>query len=321
MSTTTPEFDHVLALTGKTDYCALTLHMLEFMRALRFIRDVTVYEVFRNTARQDNRKSEHIYRRFNHDLSAARASEILPGLDRCMAGQEPTEFLDEAGWLNLIIPIRSKSGPTRLFYMQTDDLDTDSRTYVINMLLLYQNQVHLLDAKERDALTGLLNRQTLAEHMQMLATLHRETHAQSWLAVLDIDHFKRVNDTHGHLYGDEVLLHFSQMMDRCFRYTDYLFRFGGEEFVVLLTDTNAADVVRALERFRTNISAHDFPIDDQITVSIGYTEIREGILPTTLFDQADQSLYEAKSTGRNRVVGFEVLKQAADSNNRSAELF
>jgi diguanylate cyclase (GGDEF)-like protein len=132
------------------------------------------------------------------------------------------------------------------------------------------------------------------------------------MGALDIDHFKRVNDTYGHLMGDEVLLRFAQNMQQHFRYTDFLFRFGGEEFIVLLTNTNAQGARQAFERFRSVISNFDFPSVGRVTVSIGYTRIEPGNLPTTLVDWSDRALYHAKEHGRDQVVAYDDIRQAGD---------
>ena len=93
-----------------------------------------------------------------------------------------------------------------------------------------------------------------------------------WLAVSDIDFFKRVNDDFGHLYGDEVLLLMANIMRETFRGTDILFRFGGEEFVIVLRSTNQQGAHQALERFRITVEEYDFPQVGNVTISIGYIE-------------------------------------------------
>ena len=191
----------------------------------------------------------------------------------------------------------------------------------MNVVSFYEFQVQLLDDKERDVLTGLLNRQSFDFRLLQILTQQREKGNHSWLACFDIDHFKRVNDTFGHLFGDEVLLHFAQLMKRSFRFTDYLFRFGGEEFVVLFSDSSNEGIHLALNRFREKVASFDFPIDDSVTVSIGYTRLIPDVLPTTLVDRADQALYQAKNTGRNRVIGYESLTQRQEKSTSDVELF
>src|SRR5205085_360480 len=128
-----------------------------------------------------------------------------------------------------------------------------------------------------------------------------------WLGVIDIDHFKRVNDTFGHLIGDEVLLLLATMMKVSFRTYDKLFRFGGEEFVVLLKPTDSNNAHAAFERFRKDIEARNFPQVGRITVSIGYARIGPKDQPTVVIDRADEALYWAKEHGRNRTFNYETL--------------
>jgi diguanylate cyclase (GGDEF)-like protein len=193
---------------------------------------------------------------------------------------------------------------------------------------LFLDHLSLIEYAETDTLTGLLNRKTFDENLnRILANVgnddtlleqhpypHRR-HARkagvsNWLAVADIDHFKRINDTHGHIIGDEVLLLVAQFMRQSFRFDDQLFRFGGEEFVTVLQPAGQGDAFTVLERFRTKIETHDFPIVGQLTISIGFTRIDALDSPTELVGRADQALYFAKQSGRNRVESYEDLLAA-----------
>ena len=143
--------------------------------------------------------------------------------------------------------------------------------------------------------------------------------AQYFLAVFDIDHFKRVNDTLGHLMGDEVLLHFSQCMNSTFREYDMLFRVGGEEFVVVLRNVDYERTAAIMERFRTTIETHYFPQVGQITTSIGVTSISLNDLPVTIMDRADQALYYIKEHGRNQTAFYETLIAEGKLKSKAAE--
>jgi diguanylate cyclase (GGDEF)-like protein len=191
--------------------------------------------------------------------------------------------------------------------------DITGRT-VEGVLQLYGNFLALLDYGERDALTGLLNRKTFdAAVMQALLEQPGASTrcddplpscaAQHWLAIMDIDHFKRVNDTYGHLIGDEVLLLLVQIMRTCFRSSDRLFRFGGEEFVALLSAPDESGAGTALQRLRAAVERFDFPQIGHVTLSIGFTVLRDTDTPADAVDRADRALYLAKSSGRNCVVG------------------
>jgi diguanylate cyclase (GGDEF)-like protein len=202
----------------------------------------------------------------------------------------------------------------------TQPLNAEARGTVVAIVKLYGNFLTLLDYGQRDALTGLLNRKTFDEAFMstMLGPEVRavgsdpRTHAprRHWLAVLDVDHFKNINDRFGHLIGDEVLLLLARLMRSVLRYDDQIFRFGGEEFVVLLAAAQEADVNAVLERLRTQVERFDFPQVGHVTVSIGFSDVRASDMPTAAFDRADRAVYHAKSSGRNRVVGPSALATA-----------
>lgn len=185
---------------------------------------------------------------------------------------------------------------------------------------LYQNFEGLLDYGEKDALTELLNRKTFDGAFFKATILHtppeadvpvdrRIVHAQDsyWLAVLDIDFFKRVNDNYGHLIGDEVLLLMARLMRAHFRFQDQLYRFGGEEFVILMRCASHEDAAGALERFRSTVEAYAFPQVGKITVSIGFAALRKDDTPGGAFDRADKAVYYAKGHGRNQVCSYQKL--------------
>jgi diguanylate cyclase (GGDEF)-like protein len=218
-------------------------------------------------------------------------------------------------------------------------LSTEQLRMVSSILRLYGNFQSLLDYGERDTLTGLLNRKTFEESfMRMTARpeaalasdyaggqRQERPEAGFWLGVLDIDHFKRVNDNFGHLIGDEVLLLMSRLMRNSFRYQDQLFRFGGEEFVVLMRCADAEAAGRAIERLRLNVECYAFPQVGRITVSVGFTELRPSDTPAAAFERADKAVYYAKQNGRNQVHHHAELvasgKLADESRDSKVELF
>jgi diguanylate cyclase (GGDEF)-like protein len=196
---------------------------------------------------------------------------------------------------------------------------------VSGLLRIYRNYLRVLDYGECDELTGLLNRKTfddyfatlvrpqqrLPEHAAQAKRLGRRRPASSdqrpWLAVADIDHFKRINDRFGHLYGDEVLVLMARLMRSSFRDTDRVFRFGGEEFVVVLAGTEAEAAEQVLERFRATVEDFDFPQVGRVTISIGYTCITACDVGSNAFGRADEALYVAKQRGRNQLLCYEHL--------------
>jgi diguanylate cyclase (GGDEF)-like protein len=183
------------------------------------------------------------------------------------------------------------------------------------VLHVYQNFASLIRDNEHDTLTGLLNRKTFeAKVNKVMSVMHtgksRKDDKQDnhfYIAVLDIDHFKKINDVHGHLIGDEVLVLFAQIMLETFREKDMLFRYGGEEFIGIFECANDADILLALERFRKKISDFTFPQVGKVTVSIGYTQIKEYDTHVNMVGRADQALYHAKNSGRNCIFNYEDL--------------
>lgn len=212
---------------------------------------------------------------------------------------------------------------------------------IAGFLRIFRNYLAILDDSERDTLTGLLNRKTFDRNIaRILARQITETPAigptperrrsdaaqtRHWLAVMDVDHFKRINDRFGHLYGDEVLLLLAGLMKEAFRHHDRLYRFGGEEFVILLEPTDRANAMKVLERFRSKVEAYPFPQVGRVTVSIGFASITAQDAPSTAVGHADQALYHAKHTGRNRVCSYEALVEegrlAPTELSGKAELF
>ena len=189
---------------------------------------------------------------------------------------------------------------------------------------VYRNFQNLLDYSERDSLTGLLNRKTFDDQLAKILHSRGEPEAdkplaideerrhhtdteRQWLAVIDVDHFKLVNDKFGHLYGDEVLILIANQLQSSFRSQDRIFRFGGEEFVVLLRSITLENAQKIIDRFRTNVEAHDFPQVGRVTVSVGYVSITAFEAPVIILGRADQALYYAKSHGRNLACHYDEL--------------
>jgi len=171
-----------------------------------------------------------------------------------------------------------------------------------------RHNVHLsVEMAMTDQLTGLYNRRYMARHLEtLLAGLATSGKALSFL-VMDVDHFKRVNDSHGHDVGDEVLREFARRISDNIRGHDLACRFGGEEFVVIMPETDVQMAYKVAERLRTSVECTPFPISRgsalQITVSIGVARTEgTGDTADALLRRADQALYRAKHTGRNRVV-------------------
>ncbi|MFZ5521675.1 MAG: diguanylate cyclase [Pseudomonadota bacterium] len=153
----------------------------------------------------------------------------------------------------------------------------------------------------RDELTGLYNRRHMLEVIaQQIKRLERSGASFS-LVILDLDHFKRINDTLGHAVGDQVLRHFAQVARSNLRQTDVIARWGGEEFLVLLPDTPGDQGIQGVQRMRASLA--EGPLVEQpevkVTFSAGLTEFQPGETLEQAIERADQALYQAKARGRN----------------------
>ncbi|MFN4340696.1 MAG: GGDEF domain-containing protein [Azonexus sp.] len=226
----------------------------------------------------------------------------------------------------VVFPIMHLDEPVYMIDLTlSDEFSGDERVTLMGLIEYFGNHVNLLDYGETDTLTGLASRKTFDKHLFELlgrapadppsasAFLSRRRgagDAPHWLAVCDIDHFKQINDTFGHLIGDEVLILLAQAMRRAFRFDDQLFRFGGEEFVALLQPTGEAEALAVLERFRRDIEQQSFSRVGRITISIGLSALRPSDTLTDVIDRADEALYFVKQHGRNQVACYERLVAA-----------
>lgn len=155
-----------------------------------------------------------------------------------------------------------------------------------------------------DPLTSLPNRAGYDEQIQSEFERWKRYQQQFSIVVCDLDHFKRINDSFGHLAGDKVLRLIANILSRQSRATDFVARYGGEEFVILMPSTGAHEAKKAVEKIRQSIenspfNFHGKPV--QITMSFGVAEITLDESLDALFERADRALYRAKGDGRNRI--------------------
>ena len=326
-------FSWTIQLSAQLDYQALTHKFLDILTEVPWVDSAAAYEIYNHERKKQGETStvhELLVRRFPLDFTRNNEedySSLLAGLDH--TADLNLSAPDESGlYAWAIFSIKGGSGPERAIHLE-GAFDREMLELLGNLRGIYRNLVILHDTKERDVLTKLPNRQSLdarllqvCEHYSDYQVIDMTQEKSSWIAILDIDHFKRVNDNFGHLYGDEVLLIFSQLMGKCFRYHDFLFRFGGEEFVVILNLACQETAVAAFNRFREAVANYNFPTVGQVTVSIGLTHVDGISMPTTQLDHADKALYHAKDSGRNRVILYEDMSVLVQDNDPSEiELF
>ncbi len=173
---------------------------------------------------------------------------------------------------------------------------------------LKANYRNSLNMAITDKLTGLYNRHYLDTHIHNVVGQALENHKALSLMIMDMDHFKQVNDTYGHDCGDEVLMQLAEIIIKSTRGSDLAARLGGEEFVVLMPETNEQAAFEMGERMRRTVEAHPFKISNEVgvinkTVSIGVSNLRlRGDSAAELVKRADMALYDAKNSGRNKVL-------------------
>jgi diguanylate cyclase (GGDEF)-like protein len=330
----TPQLvDHLADLTGFRDRDVLDVTLVGALRDLLQPQAVAIH---RCVGEGPERRWMTRARLAQHDRVAAADSlwpdpdslppfEAFPRRVACL--EQQTTILTAGPTPQALFPLASDRDVIGVLEVDTvAPLDAEQARLVTSILRIYRNFHGLLDYSERDTLTGLLNRKTFDESFMRLAAepaaapppapLPADPQRRSsgpagcWLGVIDIDHFKSVNDTHGHLIGDEVLLLLSRLMRSSFRYQDRLYRFGGEEFVVLMRSASPEAAACAFERLRGNVEAYAFPRVGRITVSVGFTAVRPGDTPAGAFERADKAVYHAKQNGRNQVASHAALVQS-----------
>jgi len=162
-----------------------------------------------------------------------------------------------------------------------------------------RQQNELMRLATKDPLTGAGNRRHLNTKMAEIVNARRRTGAIASMLLLDLDHFKKVNDAHGHAVGDQILKSVTDIVNLRIRVTDSLYRVGGEEFVVVLEGQSLQQAVRLAEQLRTLVEANELAPDQSVTVSIGVSELKDDETAASWLHRADEALYCAKDAGRN----------------------
>ncbi len=340
---------HMVDMTGHRDHTMLDISVIAAVQELAAAAQTRVLSLY-NIAGQ-----LHVRVRASIEAGAgARVHDALdsaapgvplasyPELAACLAARETSaEAVAPDGTRTLWLPIWfGDKADTCLEIVRAAPFPAQTIHTVAGIVGVYRNFQNLLDYSERDSLTGLLNRKTFEDQLARMLQCpcepeppqpgqperrqHREEEKQ-WLAVVDVDHFKLVNDTFGHLYGDEVLILIANQLQASFRAQDRVFRFGGEEFVVLLRATTLENARRIIDRFRANVEAYDFPQVGRVTVSVGFVSISPFDSPVVTLGHADQALYFAKTHGRNQACHYnELVEQGllqTVASNDTAEFF
>lgn len=347
-----PILQNLVEMTGHRDHLRLEVSVLSTLQKLSSIIEVRALELFTDAGVPYVRPRTWVEdgQLVSTDSEAAadprrETLDQYPALRVCVEDHSDSALASpRKGRYVLWLPVwMHDKVSTCLEITQSRPFSAHKLDVLKGVFQVYQNYQSLLDYSERDALTGLFNRKTFDEQFSRhtMNGLGGRTGAVTesfanddgtapsepvlqWLAVVDIDHFKQVNDRFGHLYGDEVLILIANILRSSFRSHDRIFRFGGEEFVVLLRSTTLSTAHKVFNRFRQAVQEYNFPQVGQVTVSLGFVCTSKGA-PVEILGQADQALYYAKEHGRNQVCFYDDLVAgghlAAKVANDDVELF
>lgn len=254
--------------------------------------------------------------------------DIEPDVYDCIHTGKTIFFYDDDApemRYSLVIPFFIREAIAGVIKLENNHTLTKDRRLIEGMVQVYANHLFIIDESGHDKLTSLLNRRTFESKVNRILSIQRNmkierdplaqdnqrkkicNQTSAWLAIIDIDHFKKVNDNWGHIIGDEILLCIAKLMRESFRKSDVLFRFGGEEFLVLLEPIPEDKATMVLEKFRSTIASYEFPRVGLATVSIGFAAISPEDYPTEVLERADKALYYSKDAGRNRISQYEQL--------------
>jgi diguanylate cyclase (GGDEF)-like protein/PAS domain S-box-containing protein len=197
----------------------------------------------------------------------------------------------EPYWLEqTIIPVKDEEDTIIMFFMSVG-IDNNAKKELERLALV-------------DKLTNLYNRHKMDESLIMGMEKAHDHHQPLSVIMIDIDHFKAINDTYGHPVGDSVLQKVAQIMTDSTRQSDYCGRYGGEEFLIMCPDTDEKGAITLAEHIRKMVGAYPFDVVNHLTISIGVTTLNTNDTMMTLIQHSDEALYKAKNQGRNRVVAY-----------------
>jgi diguanylate cyclase (GGDEF)-like protein len=315
-------------LTRERDCNSLELSLAQTLFDLVVPERIAIYRPIRPGAEDFSMTT------VGHGQPVEIGKSLCADLVRCIVEGTPKQHGSDVNRPIMLYPLQSlRQQVVGVVAIELPEHSPAMKETVDMLLQIYHNFIDLINENERDTLTGLLNRKTFERKMNSIKARQfgdQERRAADgdglhYLAIFDIDHFKHVNDTFGHLIGDEVLLLFAQLMARTFREQDLLFRFGGEEFVAVFHCDSSENMQKVLDRFRGILQAFSFPQVGQVTVSIGFTEINTLDASANMVERADLALYHAKNNGRNQVCHYESLVKSGalviDQKEGDIELF
>ncbi|KAA0258909.1 diguanylate cyclase [Deferribacter autotrophicus] len=252
----------------------------------------------------------------NNNISIALIDWIMPGLNGVDLCQKIRELnLNHYVYVIIVTGKSDKDDTLEALHKGADDYivkpfsfkELKVRLFSAERIIKLENKLKeayekLYNETIHDFLTGILNRRSIINELN---NLYRQPEVEIGLIIIDIDNFKKINDTYGHLVGDEVLKDISRIISQTLRKTDFVGRYGGEEFLVILPYLNINESYKIAERIRKNIENNSFHIGNlelKITVSLGVSSVKKYENLNDALEAADKALYNAKKSGKNKTI-------------------
>jgi diguanylate cyclase (GGDEF)-like protein len=327
--------EHILKLTDHRDRDLLELTLSKALIDLLPVQRITIARVMSEegegrwleVARMDAKGGGKVVDPLRVDFQTLTRLNDASDRVKCLLTRDIVEiaWAGEQGPRIYMLPLFSDSRKDDAGVIEVhceSTLNSEAVLMIEQLRRIYRNMYALLEYSDRDALTGLLNRKSLddAFYSAVLEELdgvtgnivvsakpqnldqdrrHRVP-ANYWLGSACIDNFGAINDAHGHLIAEEVLLLVGRVMSNTFRTYDRIYRFGGDHFGVLMHCPDEALVLAAFERFRANVEAFNFPQVGKVTVSCGFTSVLADDSPSSALEKTQRAVDFAQRSGRNR---------------------
>lgn len=223
-------------------------------------------------------------------------------------GNNKEEFLSafkNAKAIKKIVLMVGRTLTPKAFHIDINPIKmSEKESYIVtltNISIMQEKNIEISYKAYTDTLTGVYNRNKFEEVFEYESTRNKRYNEPLTIAVMDIDHFKKFNDTYGHLVGDEVLKSMAETINENVRRSDLFARWGGEEFVLIMPKTDLQQAKTLCEKLRKLIESNEHKIAGKITCSFGVTQYEQGDDMRSVFRRSDEALYNAKANGRNRV--------------------
>ena len=218
--------------------------------------------------------------------------------------EEMLEMLLKHDEAQRVVCLHDCNGKKKSFYLNLSKTEDEDDLYLLSftdITKMQENYTTISKQAYYDGLTGIYNRTKFNEFLEYEIQRASRIENTFCCAILDIDHFKNFNDKYGHLVGDEILIMIAQIINKNTRVTDKFARWGGEEFVMLFSDTSLDQATKITQKFRGLVKSLLHPKAGGVTASFGITQYKKGDTINSLFKRCDDALYEAKEDGRDNV--------------------